>query len=72
MLPPLILLSLLSPSSVLAIDTVQSIISQYNLNGAAYQLGFPSTTLNSDAAAAWVVQNWHTVVNHLDWGDSNV
>jgi hypothetical protein len=57
---------------VLAIDTLQSLISQYDLSGPSYSLSFPQTTLNSDAAAAWVVQNWHTVVNHLDWGDANV
>ena len=72
MLNPIFFLSLLaSPSPALA-DTLQSVIDQYQLNAASYNLSFPSTTLNSDAAVAWVVQNWSPVVNHLDWGDSNV
>lgn len=72
MIPHLLVLSLLPAAPVLAIDTLQSVIDQYQLNAASYNLSFPSTMLNSDAAAAWVVQNWNTVVNHLDWGDSNM
>ncbi|KAI9637561.1 uncharacterized protein MKK02DRAFT_43487 [Dioszegia hungarica] len=59
------------PGHVLA-DTLQSVISAYSLTAASYNFSVPTTTLNSDDAAQWIVSKWDATGGKLDFGENDV
>ncbi|RXK42318.1 hypothetical protein M231_00308 [Tremella mesenterica] len=53
-------------------DTLLNIVSNHGLTAGNFVFPVPGTTLNSDAASQYIVQNWDLSASHLDFGANNV